>query len=143
MKGGTLKENNPLTTQETTTRLYTLELPVLARLHLCDIYFNAGPSIAYNLAGKVKTDDPETGIMRSKIAFDGSPNAYKRWEAGLQVGAGYEFKIKQSRLVVDVRYHYGLTNLDQAAEKYNRYFNVNMLWSKPWKKNPFAKKQNI
>src|SRR5439155_24675052 len=51
MKGGKLKANNPVTNNETTLRLYTLELPVLARFHFGKLYMNAGPSIAYNLGG--------------------------------------------------------------------------------------------
>ena len=44
-KGGKLKANNPLTTNESTLRLNTIELPVLARFHIGKFYMNAGPSI--------------------------------------------------------------------------------------------------
>ena len=50
-KGGKLKANNPLTTSESSLRLNTIELPVLARFHFGKFYVNAGPSIAYNLSG--------------------------------------------------------------------------------------------
>ena len=34
LKGGTLKENNPLTTNKSTLRFFTVETPVFARLHI-------------------------------------------------------------------------------------------------------------
>ena len=46
-KGGKLKDNNPLTTNESSLHLNTIELPVLARFHFGKFYVNAGPSIAY------------------------------------------------------------------------------------------------
>ena len=56
-KGGKLKANNPLTNDETSLRLNTIELPVLARFHFGKFYVNAGPSIAYNLSGNKKIED--------------------------------------------------------------------------------------
>ena len=56
MKGGRLDNNNPITGQETKIRFNTLDLPVMARLHLCNIYVNAGPVVSYNLAGRIKTE---------------------------------------------------------------------------------------
>ncbi|MCW3111251.1 MAG: PorT family protein, partial [Segetibacter sp.] len=56
MNGGKLKANNPLTVNETTLRFYSLELPVLARVHLSNFYVNAGPSIGYTLSGTKKTN---------------------------------------------------------------------------------------
>lgn len=140
MKGGTLKHGNPLTDNRTITRLYALEMPVLARVHFCNLYLNAGPSVAYNLAGKLKTHDPEFGIIKTDLSFDGSAGSYKRWDAGLQFGGGIEFDLKRSRISVDARYHYGLVNVHNGLETRNRYLVVNILMAKAWKKNPLARK---
>jgi hypothetical protein len=138
MKGGVLEQNNPLTDVKTTTRLYSLELPVLARVHFKGIYLNAGPSVAYNLTGKVKTEGAEEPKLIEKLKFDGSEGAYKRWDAGVQLGGGYEFKLKKARVALDLRYHHGLVNVATEGERYNRALNFNILISKPWKRNPLA-----
>lgn len=140
MKGGALKHGNPLTDNRTITRLYALEMPVLARVHFCNMYLNAGPSVAYNLAGKLKTHDPEFGIIKTDLSFDGSEGSFKRWDAGLQLGGGIEFDLKRSRIAVDARYHYGLVNVHNGVETRNRYLVVNILMSRAWKNNPLAKK---
>ncbi len=141
IKGGRLTEGNPLTDLPTKTRLYTLELPALARVHLGKFYFNAGPSVAYNLAGKQIFEETESTPKESyKLLFDGSEGSYNRWDAGVQIGVGYEFKLKKAHLALDLRYSHGLVNVANDMEKRNRYLNFNVLISKPWKTNPLAKK---
>jgi len=134
MKGGELHANNPLTTNKTTLRFYALELPVLARFHFGKFYANAGPSIAYNLYGTRKME----GSTKA-LSFNNSSEAFKRVDAGIQMGAGYRFKVKQKSVVLDVRYTYGLTNISNEQEMYNRYLNISLHFSKPWKTNPFEK----
>jgi hypothetical protein len=138
MKGGELKANNPLTTNKTTIRLYTLELPLLVRVNVGKAYMNAGPSIAYNLNGTKKIDDISTSI-----SFKNSTENFNRWDAGIQVGAGYRFKLKQKSVVFDVRYSYGLTKISDKQDMYNRNLNVSLHFSKPWKTNPFALNKNL
>jgi hypothetical protein len=46
-KGGILKSNNPLTTNKSTVRLYSIEMPLLARVHVNKLYLNAGPYTGY------------------------------------------------------------------------------------------------
>lgn len=137
MKGGTLKADNPLTANKTTLRLYTLELPVLARLNCGKFYMNAGPSIAYNLSGTRKIDD-----LSNHISFKNSGEAFKRWDAGIQMGAGYRFMVKQKNVALDIRYTYGLTNISYDQEMYNRYLNISLHLSNPWKTNPLGKHKN-
>jgi len=137
MKGGALKAGNPLTANKTTLRLYTVELPVLARFICGKFYMNAGPSIAYNFSGTRKIDD-----LSSHISFNNSGEALKRWDAGIQMGAGYRFKVKQKNVALDVRYTYGLTNISYSTEMYNRYLNISLHFSKPWKTNPLGKHKN-
>lgn len=140
-KGVKLAQNNPLTITETKIRLNTLELPILSRFHYKQVYFNLGPSFAYNLSGKIKTEgDDNIAKETIKISFKNTTNGFKRWDLGLQFGLGYEIKLKnKSRISLDARYHYGISNISQNNEIYNRYFYMTFLWSKPWKNNPFIK----
>jgi hypothetical protein len=134
-KGGKLKVNNPLTNSESTLHLNTLELPVLARFHFGKFYVNAGPSIAYTLSGDWKIDDKST-----KLSFNNSTKGYKRFDAGIQAGGGFEFPFKQRRIALDIRYNYGLTNISYNKEMYNRAVMISVHFSKPWKTNPLARK---
>ncbi len=138
MKGGELKAYNPLTINKTTLRLYTLELPVLVRYNVGKFYLNAGPSIAYNLMGDKKIDD-----VSKSVSFNDATDNFKRWDAGIQMGAGYRFKIRQKSVVLDARYSYGLTNISYGQEMYNRNLNVSLHFSKAWKTNPIGLYKNL
>jgi hypothetical protein len=139
-KGGWLKENNPATFEKTKLRLNTLELPMLARLHMGRVYINAGPYAAYNLSGRLKTKDSVTSAENvESLSFQNTPDGFKRWDVGVQAGAGYIFPFKKASIVLDVRYGHGLSNLSHGIERYNRVLNISVLVSKPWKKNPFRK----
>ncbi|CAN5787220.1 hypothetical protein BH11BAC3_BH11BAC3_47230 [soil metagenome] len=133
-KGGKLKANNPLTTDESSLRLNTLELPVLARLHFGKFYMNAGPSIAYNFSGK-----NTMGNMSTKLSFNNSGQGFKRFDAGIQMGGGVEFPFKQKRIALDIRYNYGLTNIAYNKEIYNRAVMISVHFSKPWTNNPLGR----
>jgi Outer membrane protein beta-barrel domain len=135
MKGGELKVNNPLTTYNTNIRLYTLELPVLARFHFGKFHVNAGPSIAYNLYGSQKIEN-----ATSDLVFNNSSENFKRWEAGVQMGGGYRFHTKRKSILLDVRYNYGLTDISNNKEMYNRSLIISLHFSKPWKTNPLGRK---
>ena len=136
-KGGELTANNPLTTNKSRLHLNAFEIPVLARVHFGKFYMNAGPSIAYNFSGKRKIEDVSTAI-----SFNNSTDGFKRLDAGVQIGAGYMFPIKQKRLALDVRYCYGLTNISHDQEMFNRGLIVSVHFSKPWKTNPLGKHKN-
>jgi hypothetical protein len=131
IKGGTLKENNPLTTGKSTLRLYSIELPILARVHFHDLYLNAGPYVGYNIGGRLKIDGTEnTPETSSKISFGKSSEDFRRWDFGLQAGAGYNFKMKKSTLTLDVRYGYGLVNISRDVQRYNRMLNISVQLAK-------------
>lgn len=132
-KGGKLKTNNPLTTTESSLRLNTFELPILARFHFGSFYMNGGPSIAYTISGERKIDSKST-----KISFDNSPEGYKRVEASIQVGAGYEFPFRKRRIALDIRYNYGLTDITNNKEMYNRALMISVHFSKAWRTNPLG-----
>lgn len=134
-KGGKLKANNPLSSNESTLRLNTLELPVLARFHFGKFYMNAGPSIAYNISGNRKINDQST-----KLSFKNSTEGFKRFDAGVQMGGGFEFPFKQKRIALDIRYSYGLTNIAYDKETHNRALMISVHFSKPWKTNPLERK---
>ena len=137
-KGGELTANNPLTNQKTILRLNAFEFPVLARFHFGKFYMNAGPSIAYNFSGKRKIDDVSTAV-----SFNNSTDGFKRLDAGVQIGAGYMFPIKQRRLALDIRYCYGLTNISFDKEMFNRGLIISVHFSSPWKTNPLGKNRTI
>ena len=137
MKGGSLKEDKSAGINKTTLRSYTMELPVLARFDFGKVYMNAGPSIAYTLSGTRKIDD-----VSKSLSFDKSAGGFKRWDAGIQMGAGYRFKIKQKPVALDVRYSYGLTNISYGQEMHNRYLNIGLYVTRPWKTNPVGKKKS-
>jgi hypothetical protein len=140
MKGAALKTDNPLTANKSTLRLYTAEIPVLARFQFGRVYINSGPYVAYALTGRIKTDGSQTIPEKSTtLSFSNSPDGFRRWEMGVQAGAGYLFHVKKTRLALDVRYDYGLTSISRGQERYNRTLNISVLVFKPWKKNPFGK----
>ena len=134
MKGGKLSANNPVTNSETTIRLYTVELPLLARVHFGKAYLNAGPSIAYDFGGNNKLENSSKAI-----SFQNTGEGFKRFDAGIQVGAGYELPFKQKRIALDIRYYYGVTNISYDREIYNRSLIVSIRFSRAWKTNPLAK----
>lgn len=135
-KGGKLKVNNPLTGNESTLRLNTVELPVLARVHAGRCYINAGPSIAYNFSGHKKMND-----LSTKLSFSNSNEGFKRWDAGIQVGGGVEFPVKQKRVALDIRYVYGLSNISYGQEMHSRSLMISVHFSKAWKTNPLGRNQ--
>ena len=141
MKGGTLKANNPLTGGKSTLRLYSVEMPVLARLHVSKLFLNAGPYAGYTFSGRMKIDKSETVPETStKVSFGNSINDFKRWDFGVLAGAGYNFTIGNTPLTLDARYGYGLTNLSKDVERYNRVLNVSLVVSRPNKKKGADKK---
>jgi hypothetical protein len=137
MKGGRLKENKSAGIANTTLRLYTIELPVLTRLEIGKAYVDAGPSIAYTLWATKKIGDVSTSV-----SFNKSTEGFKRWDAGVQMGAGYRFKIKQKPVALDIRYSYGLSKISNGEEMHNRYLNVGLYITNIWSTNPLGKKRS-
>lgn len=133
MKGGALKASNPSTDLHSNIRLYTVELPVLARAHFGNFHVNAGPYLTYNLLGTQKLENSKTDLR-----FGNSGETFKRWETGLQMGGGYSFRTKKKRVRLDVRYNYGLTNISNSQEIYNRSLIISLRLSAPWKTNPLG-----
>lgn len=132
IKGGRLKANNAVTTNQSLVRVHTLEMPVLARLHYKNLYLNAGPYVAYAVGGRIKVNGTGTTPATStKISFGTAITDFNRWDAGLQAGAGYNFNMKKNILTLDLRYGYGLANISRNTERYNRMLNISLNFSKP------------
>lgn len=126
-KGAILEQGNPLTGNKSTLRISSLELPVLARVHFGHLYLNTGPYGAYNLAGKMKIAATETLPGSStKISFGQAAEDFRRWDLGVQAGAGYNFDGRRSVLTIDVRYGHGLANLSRDVARYNRMLNISV-----------------
>ncbi|MBN8821819.1 MULTISPECIES: porin family protein [unclassified Spirosoma] len=140
MKGGKLLVNNPITTNPSTVRLYTLELPVLARFHLGRFYLNGGPYVNYTLGGRMTIEGSDVSPQKKMtLDFGHTSGTFNRWETGAQVGIGYAFPVRQKRLALDLRYSYGLTSVSNGIDRYNRFLNVSLLLSQPWATNPFGR----
>lgn len=130
-KGAILKETNPLTMAKSTIKLYSIEMPVLARVHFNKLYLNAGPYGGYILSGRLKTEGTATTVGKStKLTFKNSANDFKRWDFGVLAGAGYNFTTKRKILTLDARYGYGLTNMSKDVQRYNRVLNISLSVSK-------------
>lgn len=127
-KGGKLKVNNPLTSKEVSYRFNSLELPVLARVHFNRVHVNAGPSIAYNFSGSVKTES-----QSKAMSFEKGVEGFRRFEAGIQMGGGYTFSSKNKSFILDIRYNYGLTNISYDKEMFNRNIVVSFILLKSGK----------
>ncbi|MCB0532898.1 MAG: PorT family protein [Saprospiraceae bacterium] len=140
LKGGILKQGNALTENKSTLRFCTFEAPVLARMHIQKFYLNAGPYATYALGGRIKTAGSErVPATSTSISFGNSSGAFKRWDMGIQAGAGYNFTLKKSTLTLDVRYGYGLVNISSDIERYNRMLNISLLLSRNGKKGSTEK----
>jgi hypothetical protein len=79
------------------------------------------------------------GDSTSDLSFNNSIEGYNRMGAGIQFGAGFRFKVKQKDVVLDTRYTYGLLSISNGQEMINRYLNISLHFSKPWKTNPLGR----
>lgn len=133
-KGGALKSGNSITGSASTLRVNSLDIPVLARLHMGKLYLNAGPYGSYLVGGRRKIKASQSSASSSeKISFGRQAGDFRRWDAGWQAGAGYNFGMKKSILTLDVRYGYGMIDLSRDVERYNRVLNISLVVSKPGK----------
>ncbi|HND88940.1 MAG TPA: porin family protein, partial [Saprospiraceae bacterium] len=106
------------TTYENTYRINYLELPVLFKLQIGNedneagktgFYIAAGPWVGYALNGKYKNQLPVLGTLEGDFSFDDKDDA-KRLNTGLVAAAGVNF----GKVVLDLRYNFGLNNLIDA-----------------------------
>lgn len=76
------------------------------------ILFHIGPYVSYGIGGKVTTKE-KGNEQQSKTEYDafGSDGLLKRWDVGLGIGAGFEFK------GIGVNLGYDLGFLKQSRDK--------------------------
>jgi len=129
-KGGTVKADNPVDGMKSSLKLYTVEVPVLARFHAGKFYVNAGPYANYIVSGKKFSDSEGTQSIR----FGSGAGDFKKWDFGVQGGAGYQFSLKKTRMALDVRYTHGLTSIAADKDLYNRTINISILVHRSWKR---------
>lgn len=100
-----------------------LEIPLLASYRYnfsrsAQLQFNFGPYFGCGVGGKIKDDD-------SSIDFFGNDGEFKRFDAGLQIGAGMTF----SKIYLGFAYQFGMANLyadddDESCKNKNFMINV-------------------
>jgi len=80
--------------------------------------------------GSEKTED-----LTTKISFNKGIEGFRRFEAGIQMGGGYTFPLKNKSLILDIRYNYGLTNISYNKEMFNRNIAIHLTLIKLGNKN--------
>ncbi len=107
-------------TESTVTYNY-LELPILAKYKFVKtddlgVYAAAGPSFGYALGGESKVSlqgvEETTDIDFGKEEFED----FNRLDVALNFGAGVEYQAGPGKLVLDLRYMLGLSNLNGAED---------------------------
>ncbi len=69
-----LKADNPLNGVKSTLKLYTAEVPVLARVHTGRFYFNAGPYGNYIFSGKQSSGEEAS----HPISFGAGQDSFRK-----------------------------------------------------------------
>jgi hypothetical protein len=106
-----------------------LELPVLAKVSFggesVKAYVNAGPSVGFNMGGKLKYEF-ENESESIKLRFGDKENTdetwyidkedYNRVDLGMQFGGGLALQAGPGSLILDARYGLGLSNFRKAPE---------------------------
>ncbi|WP_316734949.1 porin family protein [Pedobacter aquatilis] len=93
--------------RKTNLELNYLELPVLAKYAFGPVYINAGPSIALMI-------DKESKFISN---YGSAP---KKFEFGVQMGAGVALPVGPGKIIIDGRYALGLTDVAKSAGIKNR-----------------------
>ena len=97
-----------------------LQIPILAsyRYNFSDamqLQVNFGPYFAYGIGGKDKYEYGYDGEVEEKFEYDvfGDEGEFKRFDCGLQVGAGLTFA---RHYYIGFTYEFGLTNIADAED---------------------------
>jgi len=109
--------------------LFYTEIPILAKANFeignIGVYGLLGPYFGFGLAGRAKVGDDTESI---KWGSDGNADDFKRFDAGLSIGAGANLSIVQ----VGMNYNFGLTNIsaytDDGYRNKNRSFNIFVIY---------------
>ena len=110
-----------ITTQtDTKNKINYVEFPLLLRGLIggerLGLYIQAGPSVGYAAGGSVESSSKSTigGVLQisdksGKYNFERS----NRLDYGVHLGGGLQLGVGSNRLVIDVRYLYGLQDFDK------------------------------
>jgi hypothetical protein len=105
-------------------QLNYLEVPVLLRFshQINNVYLYAlgGPYIAGLLGGMYQADTAKSDLQ---IQFKSSD---VRFEFGAQAGGGIAYQLGKGRVFLDLRYAFGLTNINTYDLTRNRVFTVSV-----------------
>lgn len=128
---------------ENKTRIDYLEVPILMKFYIAPsrVYFLLGPSVAVGIGGqsksKVETDlfgTPFSFSVKGNVKFGDPPPSYNpeedtevyfdnRLDAGLQGALGV---VVYKQVTIEIRYNYGLSNLQNDDDSKNRVIHLNM-----------------
>ena len=94
-----------------------IELPILTHINIGGGnfrgLFNLGPYIAYGLNRNITVTDENTGQSQStKYTFDSDLD--NRLDFGLLLGAGFEYRLKNSKISAEARYTIGLGDINKV-----------------------------
>lgn len=98
------------------TFLHYLEIPILFKLtpSINSKFYPSifvGPALGINTVADIKVDGNSSKSDETDI--------YKDIDFGITMGAGFDFKIKSSRVIIDIRYNLGLLNIYDLAFDYS------------------------
>lgn len=96
-----------------------IEVPVSLQYHFNNLYFGAGPTIAFNVFSKITNFENRTYK---------NPN-YRMLDVATNFLAGYKISKKMD---INLRYNYGLINVHKSLdfpEVKNRFINLSLLYS--------------
>ncbi|MFK7808917.1 MAG: porin family protein [Saprospiraceae bacterium] len=127
-------------TEEQVVRFNYIEIPILVKISFpvsekITVYGNAGPGIGYAINATVVYDDEEykDGAI---IFFDNDDLEFERTDLSLHIGGGIDLKAGVGRLAIDLRYIYGLSNLNSGDDDFrinNQGIGINLIYSVPFK----------
>ena len=98
-------------------KLNYVEIPVTAMFSLgSGPYLFAGPSVAFEVSCKIDIDTEDFDIEGGDCDDDSETDSdRKKVDLSVVGGAGFEFPMGPGRLLIEGRYIYGLTNLNDSS----------------------------
>lgn len=118
-KGGKLvSQSEPGSNDEVSLRLNYIEVPLNMVYHSPGknghFFVGAGPSLAYGISGKAKTNNPDPGNPEeTKLHFGSTAeDIAKPFEIAANILAGYQFK---GGFLIAANYNFGLNNISPEA----------------------------
>ncbi len=98
----------------TKSKVGQYEIPVLLKGKYKGFYALVGPSLSINDHAQY-----EASGVKSSVTFGSGDTQLKKTIWGLQVGAGYGLPLEVGKLEFDVRYGWGLTDMDNVTGSSN------------------------